>query len=202
MPGRPVPAGQRVPAHGRPARGDRGARRGRSVRSALPDAARRDRHGQDVHDGQRHRRRCSKPTLIISHNKTLAAQLYEEMQELFPQQRGQLLRQLLRLLPARGVHPAARHLHREGRLAERRSRPAAPGRDQPTCSRATTSSSSRRSAASSASARRRRTASACIALSTGQTRRSPPAAAALSATCSTRGTTSTSSAARSACAAT
>ncbi|MEM9295859.1 MAG: DEAD/DEAH box helicase family protein, partial [Planctomycetota bacterium] len=28
--------------------------------------------------------RVQKPTLIISHNKTLAAQLYEEMKELFP----------------------------------------------------------------------------------------------------------------------
>jgi excinuclease ABC subunit B len=28
--------------------------------------------------------RLQKPTLIISHNKTLAAQLYEEMRELFP----------------------------------------------------------------------------------------------------------------------
>ncbi|MFO0875623.1 MAG: DEAD/DEAH box helicase family protein, partial [Phycisphaerales bacterium] len=28
--------------------------------------------------------RTGKPTLIISHNKTLAAQLYEEMKELFP----------------------------------------------------------------------------------------------------------------------
>ena len=29
--------------------------------------------------------RVGKPTLIISHNKTLAAQLYEEMRELFPE---------------------------------------------------------------------------------------------------------------------
>src|SRR5688572_16140363 len=29
--------------------------------------------------------RVNKPTLIISHNKTLAAQLYEEMKELFPE---------------------------------------------------------------------------------------------------------------------
>src|SRR6187551_2261599 len=28
--------------------------------------------------------RINKPTLVISHNKTLAAQLYEEMKELFP----------------------------------------------------------------------------------------------------------------------
>ncbi|MHC5004489.1 MAG: DEAD/DEAH box helicase family protein, partial [Planctomycetota bacterium] len=29
--------------------------------------------------------RVNRPTLVISHNKTLAAQLYEEMKELFPQ---------------------------------------------------------------------------------------------------------------------
>ena len=45
-------------------------------------------------------------------------------------QRGPLLRQLLRLLPARSVHPAARHLHREGRLDQRGDRPAAAGGDQ------------------------------------------------------------------------
>ncbi len=74
----------------------------------------------------------NRPTLVISHNKTLAAQLYEEFKELFPRQRGRVLRQLLRLLPARGVHPAARHLHREGRLAQRRPGPAAAvGDDQP-----------------------------------------------------------------------
>jgi len=48
-----------------------------------------------------------RPTLVLSHNKTLAAQLYSEFKEFFPQKRGQLLRQLLRLLPARSLHPAA-----------------------------------------------------------------------------------------------
>ena len=37
------------------------------------------------------------------------------VQGAFPAQRGRLFRQLLRLLPARSVHPAARHLHRERR---------------------------------------------------------------------------------------
>ena len=49
-----------------------------------PDAAGRHRLGQDVHGGQRHRRSCSKPTLVLSHNKTLAAQLYKEFKEFFP----------------------------------------------------------------------------------------------------------------------
>ena len=55
-----------------------------------------------------------RPTLVISHNKTLAAQLYSEFKQFFPRQRGRVFRQLLRLLPARGLHPAVGHLHREG----------------------------------------------------------------------------------------
>ena len=72
----------------------------------------------------------SKPTLVLAHNKTLAAQLYKEFKGFFPQQRRPLLRQLLRLLPARSLHPAARHLHRERRVDQREHRPPAPGRDQ------------------------------------------------------------------------
>ena len=53
----------------------------------------------------------NKPALVMAHNKTLAAQLYGEFKELFPTQRGRLFRQLLRLLPARGLHPVHRHLH-------------------------------------------------------------------------------------------
>ena len=52
------------------------------------------------------------------------------VQGLLPAQRRPLLRQLLRLLPARGVHPAARHLHREGLLDQREHRPPAPRRHQ------------------------------------------------------------------------
>ena len=49
-----------------------------------------------------------RPTLVMAPNKTLAAQLTSE-----------LLRLLLRLLPARGLHPAERHLHREGLVDQR-----------------------------------------------------------------------------------
>ncbi len=41
-------------------------------------------------------------------------------------QRGRVLRQLLRLLPARGVRPGAGPLHREGLVHQRRDRPPAP----------------------------------------------------------------------------
>ena len=66
----------------------------------------------------------------MSHNKTLAAQLYSRVQGVLSAQRRPLLRQLLRLLPARGLHPAARHLHREGRLDQPGDRPAAAGGHQ------------------------------------------------------------------------
>ena len=66
-----------------------------------------------------------KPTLVIAHNKTLAAQLCNEFREFLPEQRGRVLRELLRLLSARGVRRRARSLHREGLLHKRRDRPAA-----------------------------------------------------------------------------
>ncbi len=46
------------------------------------------------------------------------------------EQRGRVLRLVLRLLPARGVRPADRHLHREGLLDQRRGRAAAALGDQ------------------------------------------------------------------------
>ena len=70
-----------------------------------------------------------RPTLVLSHNKTLAAQLYGEFKELLPAQRRRVLHLVLRLLPARSVRPADRHLHREGRVDQRGHRPAAPARD-------------------------------------------------------------------------
>ena len=72
----------------------------------------------------------NRPTLVLSHNKTLAAQLYQEFKNFFPENRGRVLRLVLRLLPARGVHPADRSVHREGDDEERRDRQAAARRDQ------------------------------------------------------------------------
>ena len=54
----------------------------------------------------------------------------QRVQGVLPAQRRPLFRQLLRLLPARGVHPAARHLHREGRLDQPADRPPAAGGHQ------------------------------------------------------------------------
>ena len=52
-----------------------------------------------------------RPTLVLAHNKTLAAQLCSRVPGVFPQQRGGILCLLLRLLPARGLYPPHRHLH-------------------------------------------------------------------------------------------
>ena len=70
-----------------------------------------------------------KPTLILAPNKTLAAQLYGEMKSFFPDNAVEYFVQLLRLLPAGGLRPAHRHLHRERRADQRADRPHAPRRD-------------------------------------------------------------------------
>ena len=57
-----------------------GLRRGQDA----SDADGRHRLGQDVHDGQRDRPAASGPRWCMSHNKTLAAQLYGEFKEFFP----------------------------------------------------------------------------------------------------------------------
>ena len=82
--------------------------------------------------------KLQRPALVIAHNKTLAAQLCNEFREFFPAQRGRVLRLLLRLLPARGVRPAGRPLHREGLVAQRRHRPPPACGDVDRCCRAAT----------------------------------------------------------------
>ena len=67
-----------------------------------------------------------RPALILAPNKTLAAQLYGEFKSLLPGERGRVFRLLLRLLPARSLYPAHRHLYREGFLDQRGDRPHAP----------------------------------------------------------------------------
>ena len=70
--------------------------------------------------------RVNRPTLVMVHNKTLAAQLYPGIPPLFSRERRRVLRQLLRLLPARSLHPGDRHVHRERSDDQRRDRPHAP----------------------------------------------------------------------------
>ena len=51
------------------------------------------------------------------------------VQGLLPQERGRVLRVVLRLLPARGLRPPVGHLHRQGSDHQRRDRPHAAERD-------------------------------------------------------------------------
>ena len=55
--------------------------------------------------------RVQRPTLVIAHNKTLAAQLCAEFQRVLSGQRGGVLCLLLRLLPAGSVYRLHRHLY-------------------------------------------------------------------------------------------
>ncbi len=71
----------------------------------------------------------NRPALVMAHNKTLAAQLYQEFRRFFPGERGRVLRQLLRLLPARGLRPDDRLVYREGSDDQRRDRSHAAVRD-------------------------------------------------------------------------
>ena len=102
---------------------------GLRARPEAPGADGRDRLGQDVHHGQRHPGRAAADAGHVAQQDAGRPAL-RRVQGVLSAQRRPLLRQLLRLLPARGVHPAARHLHREGRLDQPADRPAAAGRHQ------------------------------------------------------------------------
>ena len=55
-----------------------------------------------------------RPALVLAPNKNSRRPALWRVQELFPGERGRVFRLVLRLLPARGLHPAHRHLYREG----------------------------------------------------------------------------------------
>ncbi len=67
-----------------------------------------------------------RPAIILAPNKTLAAQLYGEFKSFFPDNAVEYFVILLRLLPARGLCAADRHLYREGFFHQRADRPHAP----------------------------------------------------------------------------
>ncbi len=69
--------------------------------------------------------RCDRPVLIISPQQDARGAALLRVQGLLPGERRRVFRQLLRLLPARGLHPVERHLHREGLLDQRGDRAAA-----------------------------------------------------------------------------
>ena len=93
-----------------------------------PDAARRDRHGQDL-DARLDDRRAQQADAGPRPQQDARRAALRRVPRVLPRERGRVLRQLLRLLPARGVPAAQRHLHREGLVAQRRDRPAPPRRD-------------------------------------------------------------------------
>ncbi len=115
----------RIRAEGRPAAGDRGTGQGRSRPGARPGAARRHRFGQDLHHGQGDRGDPAAGFGPRAQQDAGRAAL-RRVQELLPRQRGRIFRLLLRLLPARSLRAAHRHLYREGIRHQRADRPHAP----------------------------------------------------------------------------
>ena len=90
-----------------------------------PGAARRHRLRQDVHDGALH------PGAAAAGDHPGPQQdpggtALRRVQVVLSEQRGRVFRQLLRLLPARGLRAALGHLYREDRGRERADRPDAP----------------------------------------------------------------------------
>ena len=74
--------------------------------------------------------RVQKPTLVIAHNKTLAAQLCNEFREFFPSNAVEYFVSYYDYYQPEAYVPARRPLHREGRLDQRRHRPPAPCCDE------------------------------------------------------------------------
>lgn len=55
--------------------------------------------------------KLNRPTLVIAHNKTLAAQLYGEFKEFFPENAGGVFCILLRLLSTGGICAIFRYVY-------------------------------------------------------------------------------------------
>ena len=112
-------------AEGRPADRDQGPGRGRQAPRPHAGAARRHRLRQDLHHGEGDRGDAAAGDHPGAEQDAGGAAL-RRVQELLPRQRGRVFRLVLRLLPAGSLHPAHRHLHREGFLDQRADRPHAP----------------------------------------------------------------------------
>ena len=85
----------------------------------------RDRLGQNLHHGQGDRGDAA-PGAHPRAEQNFGGAALRRVQVVLPRQRGGIFRLLLRLLPAGGLRPAHRHLHREGILDQRADRPHAP----------------------------------------------------------------------------
>ena len=106
-------AADRFRAGRRPADRDRRTVGGAAGGRAQPGAARRHRHRQDLHHGASDRGDPAPGDHPRPEQDPRRAAL-RRVQGLLPRERGRIFRQLLRLLPARGLRRAHRHLHREG----------------------------------------------------------------------------------------
>ena len=115
-------------ARRRPAPRHRRADRRPRARRPLPDAPRRHRVRQDDDHRQRHPEHRQADARPLAQQDARRAAL-RRAQVVLPEQRRRVLHLVLRLLPARSVRPVERHVHREGRVDQRRHRPAAPARD-------------------------------------------------------------------------
>ena len=115
----------RIRAEGRPADRDQGTGRGHQPQRPHPGAARRHRLRQDLHHGQGDRGDAA-PRHHPGAEQDAGRPALWRVQELLPRQRGGVFRQLLRLLPARSLRSAHRHLHRKGLVHQRADRPHAP----------------------------------------------------------------------------
>ena len=113
---------------GRPARGHHGADCGVARRRARAGAARRHRVGQDLHHDPRHRGAGAAHADPRAEQDSRCPALRRD-EGVPAEQRGRVLRVLLRLLSARGLCAALGYLYREGRLDQRAHRPHAPQRD-------------------------------------------------------------------------
>ena len=116
-----------VRPHRRPAGGRRRPQPGCASRRPVPDASRRHGLRQDLHHGQRH------PEGAEAHaghrpQQDAGRAALQRVPRVPAGQRGGVLRQLLRLLPARGLRRGAGPVHREGLVHQRRDRPPAPRR--------------------------------------------------------------------------
>ena len=65
------------------------------------------------------------PTIVLAHNKTLAAQLFDEFRGFFPQNAVEYFVSYYDYYQPEAYIPASRHLHRERIDHQRRARPAA-----------------------------------------------------------------------------
>ena len=146
----------RIRAEGRPADRDQGTGRRHRAQRPHPGAARRHRLRQDLHHGQGDRGDAAPGDHPGAEQDAGGAALWR-VQELLPRQRRRVFRLLLRLLPARGLCAADRHLYREGLRRSTSRSTACATRRRARCWSATTSSSSPRCPASTVSARSRPT---------------------------------------------